>query len=444
MAFNDAQYGDIRATLAVSHDEAQSGSRRVINLPDGRAVTVMVPAGVQNGTELRLSGQGETSGPGGKAGDLILRVSVIATANRFEDQRWADSAMPTTAMQQPFSSSATQPPTEYAAGGAGYPPAAAYYPNVPPTEAMDRNYPYQTVPAAPQSYPSYEAYPQPQPQQIFAAWDTAQPPRPKRSGLVTFLVILIVLVLLVGGGSVYYIGYYQPNQVQSAANATAQVQATGTAQVAQATARVAATSTAQAQATVQAHQALYTQATNGTPALNDALGSQSGSQWEEFTSTVNGTCGFSGGSYHAIMPKATFFRPCFATAATFSNFALQVKMTIQGDEGGIIFRADEVNDKFYLLSVSTDGTYNLYLYVNNQGSQAQTLLSGHSSSILPAGQSNEITLVAQGSQLSFYINKQYLNSLTDATYTTGTIGVFGESRTQPTDAAFSNIKIWTF
>src|SRR4051812_37947738 len=79
MAFQGAQYGDIRANLAVSQDEARSGSNRVINLPGGRAITVQVPAGTRHGEEIRLRGRGEQNGPGGMAGDLILQISVIAT-----------------------------------------------------------------------------------------------------------------------------------------------------------------------------------------------------------------------------------------------------------------------------------------------------------------------------------------------------------------------------
>lgn len=438
MAFDNAPYGDIRATLAVSEDEARSGSRRVVNLPGGRSVTVTVSAGIQDGAEIRLAGQGEVYAPNGKAGDLILRISVIA-AQRFDEQPSADAALPTMAMQQPFLSAANQAPTEYTPNSGGYPSAATPY---PPTE----QYAFQSAPVAPQPYTGYGTPPHyPTYTPVGTALASQPPPPRRRSGVVTLLVILIVLVLLVGGGSLYYIGYYQPSQVQSAANATAQVQATGTAQVVQATAHVEATSTAQAQATVQVHQALYTQVTQGTPTLNNSMSGQSNSQWEEFTSSVGGICSFTQGSYHAYMPKANFFQPCFARKnLIFRNFAFQIDMTIvQGDQGGIIFRANEASDKFYLLSVSTSGTYYLYAYVSNQGSQAQTLLSGHSSLILPAGQSNEITLIAQGNQLTIYINKQYLDSIDDATYSTGAIGVFGESQNQPTDVAFSNIKVWT-
>src|SRR5436305_1137249 len=68
--------GDIRATLALSQSEARMGSSRTLNLPGGRQVTVNIPAGVQNGEELRLPGHGEALWQGGPVGDLILTVSI--------------------------------------------------------------------------------------------------------------------------------------------------------------------------------------------------------------------------------------------------------------------------------------------------------------------------------------------------------------------------------
>lgn len=451
MASQDAQYGDIRATLAVSQDESRTGSSRVVNLPGGRSVTIAVPAGIQDGAELRMPGMGDASGPGGKAGDLILRISVI-TANLFENRPWADPSIPTAELSNPFLASSNQGRTEFAPGGPGYLPPANLQPpatsaqNFAVTEAMSRPQyapppaAYQPAPVAPQ----YQGYNQAVPFDPTYPPSQALRPQPKRSSAVTVLVSLIVLVLIVGSGTIYYFGYYQPAQAQRTAAATSQSVATSAAQVAQITAQAAASSTAQAQATAQAHQDDYTRATSGTPALNDAMSSPTGSQWEELNSSAHGVCGYSAGSYHSTMPTAGFFQPCFAKNTHFSNFAFQVNMTItQGDQGGIIFRADEVNNKFYLFNIGVDGAYNLYLYVNNQGTQAQTLLSGTSTLIKLAGQNNEITLLARGSSLSFYINRQYLTSITDSTYSTGMIGLFGESKTQATNVAFSNVKVWT-
>ena len=85
MAIEGPQTGDIRATLAISQAEAQTGSSRALNLPGGRRITVPVRAGIRDGEEIRLRGQGGPSWNGGPPGDLILTVS-IATAEQFGSQ----------------------------------------------------------------------------------------------------------------------------------------------------------------------------------------------------------------------------------------------------------------------------------------------------------------------------------------------------------------------
>lgn len=255
------------------------------------------------------------------------------------------------------------------------------------------------------------------------------------------LILLLVLLLLVGSGSLFYLGYYQPNQQHIAGTATAQTQITGTAN-AQATS--IAQNTANAQATIQAYQTLYTQVTQKTPALNDPLNNQTNNQWDTNSST-SGSCVFSSGAYHSSTPNTGFFQACYAESTNFSNFAFQVDMSIvQGDYGGIIFRADNVNDKFYLFRIDGNGSYDLFLYTSNKGSQAQPLIKNGTTTLMKAGsQPNEITLVAQGGNFTFYLNQQYLNSTADSTYSAGMVGVFAESTSNPTDVAFSNAKVWT-
>lgn len=464
MAFQDLQPGDIRATLAVSQEEARFGSSRVINLPGGRTTTVIVPAGTRDGEEIRLPGQGSAGAAGGMPGDLVLRVSVITT-DRFKSTPGDNLA--TQAVQNPFS---PPPPNLQAQGGQiGHtvpaypqPPAGAFA--AAQTDVAGGGYspPVQPqAPGGPQSYPGFTSYPnQPAYGQVAQSEQTYPPqyyqpqqPQRRRGGAVTAIILVMVLLLLVGSGLFFYVGYYRPNQEHSAATQTAQSQAvgtanaqlTGTAQVIHATANAQASSTAQAQATAQAYQTIYNQATGGTPTLNDPLNSQTGNRWDEFNGgSSNGSCAFSGGSYHSSTPNAGFFQPCYAEGTNFSNFAFQVDMTIShGDQGGIIFRADSANDKFYLFRIGVDGSYDLYLYVNNQGSQAQRLLTGSTGLMKGLGQSNKITLVARNTNLYFYLNGEYLNGTSDNTYASGKIGVFGESSSQATDVAFSNAKVWT-
>jgi len=68
--------GDLRAVLAISTAEAQTGTTRTLTLPGGRQVIVNVPAGVRDGHIVRLDRQGKPSPTGGPAGALILSILV--------------------------------------------------------------------------------------------------------------------------------------------------------------------------------------------------------------------------------------------------------------------------------------------------------------------------------------------------------------------------------
>jgi DnaJ-class molecular chaperone len=65
---------DIESILALTFEEALHGGKREIALPDGTAVRIDVPEGVEHGFRIRLRGRGH-AGPGG-AGDLYIRFEV--------------------------------------------------------------------------------------------------------------------------------------------------------------------------------------------------------------------------------------------------------------------------------------------------------------------------------------------------------------------------------
>lgn len=71
-----AQKGeDITQEVTISLQEAYEGTSRYL-MKDGHRVKVSIPAGADNGTKVRLSGQGEPSIFGGEPGDLYLIVRV--------------------------------------------------------------------------------------------------------------------------------------------------------------------------------------------------------------------------------------------------------------------------------------------------------------------------------------------------------------------------------
>jgi hypothetical protein len=74
-------------------------------------------------------------------------------------------------------------------------------------------------------------------------------------------------------------------------------------------------------------QDLYTLATSGNPVLNDPLTSPDTNNWDTLTYDLVGSCGFIGGTYHAIMPQTGYVSLCLAQATNFHNFAFQIQMT---------------------------------------------------------------------------------------------------------------------
>jgi hypothetical protein len=58
-------------------------------------------------------------------------------------------------------------------------------------------------------------------------------------------------------------------------------------------------------------------------------------------------------------------------------------------------------------------------------------------------QSNVLAVVANGQHMDLYVNKQHVTSFSDNSYSNGYIGLFADDLTNTTDAAFTNLKVWT-
>ncbi len=100
-AFHEAVHseGELHATLAISRAEAASGTTRTLTVPGGRQVSVTVPAGVGDGTTLRLEGQGMPYYEGGPAGPLVLTIAIPAEVSSLPLA--PESTDPTVAVSRP-------------------------------------------------------------------------------------------------------------------------------------------------------------------------------------------------------------------------------------------------------------------------------------------------------------------------------------------------------
>jgi len=67
------------ADVDIDFNEAMEGTKRQINIKRGDKVeklTVKIPAGVDNGSKVRVAGKGQSGFGGGKSGDLFLHIRV--------------------------------------------------------------------------------------------------------------------------------------------------------------------------------------------------------------------------------------------------------------------------------------------------------------------------------------------------------------------------------
>jgi hypothetical protein len=252
-----------------------------------------------------------------------------------------------------------------------------------------------------------------------------------------------------GLGLIYYSVVYRPGQIHAQATATAQVlqtaqaQATGVAQ-ANATATAQAVATAQVVATATARQNIYNQAISGPPGFSDPMNGSNIGNWQIGDGSLGGGCHFGGGVYQVTEPVKNYYFACFAQNTYFTNFAFQVEMTIvKGDEGGIIFRGNDSSSKFYTFGVSSDGLFSL-LVTRSTTSNKPLILGPNAAIKTKPGQVNLLTVIARGSNIYLYINKQYVDSVHDTTYSAGEIGVYASDSTNPTDVAFNNVQVWKF
>ena len=291
--------------------------------------------------------------------------------------------------------------------------------NTPST--LDIVNPYQAGSSSP-----YTSVPPPPPPQYVTSLPPVSPIQPSKKRLSWSMGASLLSLVLIGAGIFIFLAKSNPSS-NITGSGTSNSSTTSSANSVKLNATTA--------------QKLYDTTVSASPVMNEGLGAPDNYGWDNVVKANTG-CTFAGGAYHAHA-KSGYFGPCYAGATNFSDLLLQVQMTIvSGHSGGVVFRADDASDHEYQFRISTDGTYILNKYIGK--TSPSTLLSGSSSAIVKgANQSNLIAVLAQGDAIAVYINKKYVDSKNDTTYSQGQIGVYVDSDSSPVvDAAFSKLQVW--
>lgn len=267
------------------------------------------------------------------------------------------------------------------------------------------------------------------------------------------LLLLLTVLIIVGSEFLYFFIPYQTNLLHVQATAVAGVSIISTSQA-------RTTSPGQVAAKAQPHinaaiatrtalQNIYAQATSGLPTINDPLSSPDDFGWSNAqrigaSGRYSGSCQFTNNAYRNEA-LAGYLINCIATETHFSNLAYQVDMTIiNGNSGGLVIRANASGSGYYF-RISINGAYFLEnIASTGYGNFSQTLLASGSSPVIKKGNNsmNQLAIVAQGKNLYLYINKQYLDSISDASYSSGQIGVYARGSNYKTAIIFRNAQVW--
>lgn len=91
-----ARGADVRYKLAIEFLEAVNGCKKRVDLPDGRTIDVLVPAGVEDGQQLRLARLGAPGIGGGPAGNAIIEIEIRPHAMFRREGTTIKSVLPIT------------------------------------------------------------------------------------------------------------------------------------------------------------------------------------------------------------------------------------------------------------------------------------------------------------------------------------------------------------
>jgi len=175
----------------------------------------------------------------------------------------------------------------------------------------------------------------------------------------------------------------------------------------------------------------------------DPLSANPHHSWDE----GNG-CAFIAKAYHVAQNQLGLDRPCIEHGMYFRNFIFEVQITIttaaDSGLGGIIFRANPVDNTYYDFIIARDGSYALNRFDGNSTGIPTRIAGACCSSAIKTsqGQSNTIAVVADGGMIALYVNYHKLTSVQDSTYQAGSIGFITVAINKPTEVVYSNVRVW--
>jgi len=133
---------------------------------------------------------------------------------------------------------------------------------------------------------------------------------------------------------------------------------------------------------------------------------------------------------------------------TYDDFGAEAEGQVTGSdyaEYGLVFRVGGTQDArtYYIFGVNTEGKYYLQKKVDGKWADTDPVPATTSKYIKPRGK-NTLGVLAQGDQISLYINGFMVNQVTDDSSNSGLVGVYaGTGDNDSTEVTFTRFSVLT-
>jgi hypothetical protein len=108
-------------------------------------------------------------------------------------------------------------------------------------------------------------------------------------------------------------------------------------------------------------------------------------------------------------------------------------------EYGVVFRTADDGKAFYGFTVTRDGRFTLFKYKDPDFSDLITYTNDPA--VKKEFAVNHFKVVAQGNQIAIYVNDQWLNTVSDSSFASGSVGFFINNSAANAKAAFSHLVV---